>query len=73
MMDERSLNACRIAAEIAAAEAEAERRFLCLVPVQASSGLFELQDSRGCRIYPDAPGGNFLSHVRGWFATHPQA
>ena len=73
MMDERSLNACRIAAEIAAAEAEAERRFLCLVPVQASSGLFELQDSSGRRVYPDGSGGNFLSHVRGWFAAHPQA
>ena len=73
MMDERSLNACRIAAEIAAAEAEAERRFLCLVPVQVESGLYELQDSRGRRVYPDAPGGNFLSHIRGWFATHPQA
>ena len=73
MMDERSLNACRIAAEIAAAEAEAERRFLCLVPVQATSGLFELQDSRGRRVYPDGSGGNFLSHIRGWFALHPQA
>ena len=73
MMNERSLNACRIAAEIATAEAEAEKRFLVLVPVQATSGLFELQDSRGRRVYPDAPGGNFLSHVRGWFALHPQA
>ena len=72
-MEGRILNACRIAAEIAAAEAEAEKRFLRLVPVQASSGLFELQDSRGCRVYPDAPGGNFLSHIRGWFVAHPQA
>ena len=73
MMDERSLNACRIAAEIAAAEGEAEKRFLRLVAVQVASGLYELQDSRGCRVYPDAPGGNFLSHIRGWFAVHPQA
>ena len=72
-MDERTLNACRFAAEIASAEAEAEKRFLCLVPTQATSGLFELQDSRGRRVYPDAPGGNYLSHVRGWFAAHPQA
>ena len=73
MMNERSLNACRIAAEIAAAEAEAEKRFLRLVPVQVASGLYELQDSSGRRVYPDGSGGNFLSHVRGWFATHPQA
>ena len=73
MMDERSLNACRIAAEIASAEAEAEKRFLRLVPVQVASGLYELQDSSGRRVYPDGSGGNFLSHVRGWFAAHPQA
>jgi len=72
-MSERSPHACRFAAEIASAEVEAERRFLRLVPVQGSSGLFELQDSRGCRVYPDGSGGNFLSHIRGWFLTHPQA
>jgi hypothetical protein len=72
-MTERTLNACRVAAEVAHAEAEAERRFLCLVPVQEISGLYELQDSRGRRVYPDAPGGNYLSHIRGWFAAHPQA
>jgi hypothetical protein len=72
-MTERTLNACRVAAEVASAEAEAEKRFLCLVPVQETSGLFELQDSRGRRVYPDAPGGNYLSHIRGWFAANPQA
>jgi hypothetical protein len=72
-MNERTLNACRVAAEVASAEAEAEKRFLCLVPVQETSGLYELQDSRGRRVYPDAPGGNYLSHIRGWFAAHPQA
>jgi hypothetical protein len=72
-MTERTLNACRVAAEVASAEAEAEKRFLCLVPVQKISGLYELQDSRGRRVYPDAPGGNYLSHIRGWFAAHPQA
>ena len=73
MMNERSLNACRIAAEIAAAEAEAEKRFLRLVPVQVASGLYELQDSSGRRVYPDGSGGNFLSHIRGWVVAHPQA
>ena len=72
-MTERTLNAYRVAAEVASAEAEAEKRFLCLVPVQETSGLYELQDSRGRRVYPDAPGGNYLSHIRGWFAAHPQA
>ena len=72
-MNERTLNACRVAAEVAHAEAEAEKRFLCLVPVQETSGLYELQDSRGRRVYPDSPGGNYLSHIRGWFAAHPQA
>ena len=72
-MNERTLNACRVAAEVASAEAEAEKRFLCLVPVQETSGLYELQDSRGRRVYPDSPGGTYLSHIRGWFATHPQA
>jgi len=72
-MTERTLNACRVAAEVASAEAEAEKRFLCLVPVQETSGLYELQDSRGRRVYPDSPGGNYLSHIRGWFAAHPQA
>jgi len=72
-MNERTLNACRVAAEVASAEAEAEKRFLCLVPVHEISGLYELQDSRGRRVYPDAPGGNYLSHIRGWFAANPQA
>ena len=54
------------------ARAEAERRFLRLIPEDHTQSRFFLTDHAGRRVFP-ATGGAFLSGIRGYFAGDPQA
>jgi hypothetical protein len=53
------------------AKAEAEKRFLRLIPEDELHSTYILKDHAGRRVFPGV-GGAFLREIRGYFAQDPQ-